>query len=914
MVARDREDLIDELFDAASTMDAAARAEFFASRRRSLDDSVLTDSMVEEVRALLDANDEALENDFLQQPYFKDDEEHRFNDAQIGQTLDGYTIRSLIAEGGMGEVYLAHDEELNFDVAIKIVRGGFGRKDLIRRFHAERRILAQLKHPNIAKIFKGGTTKNGLPYLVMEYIDGHSITAFADENKLSTRARLELFRKVCAAVAYAHQHLVIHLDIKPSNVLVTAEGEPKLLDFGIAKLLDPTRATDQTLTYARAMTPEYASPEQIKGEALTTATDVYSLGLLLYELLTGHRPYRLKNRRPDEVAQIICRQEPERPSVAVSRVEESSLEEGKPPVQLTHESTSERRDGTPERLRHTLRGDLDNIVLMALRKEPERRYVSIGQFSEDIRKHLAGLPVIAHKDTFSYRANKFIRRHKIGVAAATLVLLSLIGGIVATTWQAHVARQERARSERRFNDVRRIANSFMFEIHDSLVDLPGSLATRQLLVKRALEYLDSLVQEADTDRALQSELAVAYNKIGVLSFNVEKSLESHLKATAINEALVKAEPNNKIYREQLADSYNHVAGIMKDKGDTASALDYYRKAVGISEALVAGEPSKLSYLAQLRDLDDEFGLVLATSGDVAGALDKHRQAFTLAEQLATFNPSDTNDRRERVSAYLFIGKDLMDQGEYAAALETDKRALALCEALIATDPANRQYQIVLWATHRRLGETLAKMETTPDALRHYRQALGIIESLIAADPTDTGFGHYLSISHLAVGQTLAQLGETGKALDNYRRAIEISERLLANDPSRAETRFDLARIYAETGSLLTTTNKLDEASRYLQRATSLQETLVQTDTQNARAQSDLADVYFKVAGYDVKCAASATASTAKREESLREAKLFYQKSLDIWQQLRARGKLRGADANRANEVARQMALLAEIGG
>jgi len=445
---QDREDLVDDLFAAASDVEASSRAEFFAARRKSAEhNSLLTEGVFDEVAALLNANDRAEAKGFLQQSLIEDEDEQA--NAFIGQPLDGYTILSLIAAGGMGEVYLARDEELNFDVAVKIVRSGsFGRESLIRRFHAERRILAQLKHPNIAKIFKGGATKDGLPYLVMEYVDGQSILQYADEHKLSTNARLELFRKVCAAVTYAHQHLVIHRDIKPSNVLVTTEGEPKLLDFGIAKLLDPAQTANETVTGVRAMTPEYASPEQIRGETVTTATDVYSLGVLLYELLTGHRPYRLKNGRPDEVAQVICSQQPERPSVAVCRVKDSMLEDRTPLITLTPESVSEKCDGAPEHLRRSLRGDIDNIVLMALRKEPERRYASVEQFSEDIRRHLEGLPVRARKATFSYRSVKFLKRNKLGVAIAALVLMTLLGGIIATTMQRNRAEGQRLRAER----------------------------------------------------------------------------------------------------------------------------------------------------------------------------------------------------------------------------------------------------------------------------------------------------------------------------------------------------------------------------------------------------------------------------------------------------------------------------------
>jgi serine/threonine protein kinase len=298
------------------------------------------------------------------------------------------------------------------------VRRGLDTDDILSRFRAERQILAQLDHPNIARLIDAGSTEDGLPYFVMEHVAGEPISSFCDARKLDTEERLELFRSVCSAVTYAHQHLVVHRDIKPSNILVTGDGVPKLLDFGIAKVLHTDGGQEaQTLTGTRVMTPEYASPEQVRGGTITTSSDIYSLGVLLYELLTGQKPYRLTTHTHDEISRAIVEQVPERPSGVAGG------------------SSADRK---------ALRGDLDKIVLMALRKEPERRYASVAQFSADIERHLAGRPVLAHKDTVSYRAAKFIKRNKIAVGAALLVLLTLITGVIATAWQAkHATSQAR---------------------------------------------------------------------------------------------------------------------------------------------------------------------------------------------------------------------------------------------------------------------------------------------------------------------------------------------------------------------------------------------------------------------------------------------------------------------------------------
>src|SRR5450755_1386887 len=418
---------VKELFEAAVDLDPNQRTALLEKECGG------DEALRGEIESLLKSDERT--DGFIEHPafalprdLFPDDVEEPF----VGRQFGAYQLIREIGRGGLGAVYLAAraDDEYRKEVAIKVIRRGLDTDDIIRRFRNERQILAQLDHPNIARLIDGGTTDDGLPYFVMEYVNGEPINVYCDANALPTTERLKLFRKVCAAVTYAHQNLVIHRDLKPSNILVTQEGEPKLLDFGIAKLLiTGDELFTQTIPALRVMTPEYASPEQVKGDKIMTTSDVYSLGVLLYELLTGQRPYRLKTRTPEEIARAITEQEPERPSTAAS--------------QRPDRNSPQSANRNPK----VLRGDLDNIVLMAMRKEPARRYASVGQFSEDIRRHLEGLPVRARKDTVAYRTSKIVNRHRIGVAAAALVLLSLVGGIVATLSEVQTARRERAKAE-----------------------------------------------------------------------------------------------------------------------------------------------------------------------------------------------------------------------------------------------------------------------------------------------------------------------------------------------------------------------------------------------------------------------------------------------------------------------------------
>jgi serine/threonine protein kinase len=350
----------------------------------------------------------------------------------IGKRISQYRIVEQVGRGGMGEVYRAvrADDQFQKQVAIKLVRAGEDSGLVIGRFKKERQILAGLDHPNIARLLDGGATDEGVPYLVMELVEGQPIDKYCDSHKLGITARLKLFLQVSSALAYAHQRQIIHRDIKPSNILVTEEGVPKLLDFGIAKILDNPVLVGEvrtTQTMFRAFTPEYASPEQIKAEPITMASDVYSLGVLLYELLTGHRPYRFKTRTPAEIEQVICEEEPLKPSTVVTRVEEQTLPDGTTRA-ITPPENSRLRDSDPKQMRSCLAGDLDAIVLMALRKEPGRRYASVHDFSEDIRKHLEGLPIMARPSTLAYRGMKFVRRHR-ELTLSALMFLVLLGGL-----------------------------------------------------------------------------------------------------------------------------------------------------------------------------------------------------------------------------------------------------------------------------------------------------------------------------------------------------------------------------------------------------------------------------------------------------------------------------------------------------
>jgi serine/threonine protein kinase/tetratricopeptide (TPR) repeat protein len=910
---------VNEMFHAALVLESGERSAFLVAQ------SAGDDALRGKVAALLASHDQA--GGFIQGSVFSEAAQllvEEEAEAMIGQPIGLYKINREIGHGGMGSVYLAtrSDGQFQQQVAIKVVRRGMDTDLVLARFRNERQILAGFDHPNIARLFDGGSTGTGLPYFIMEHIEGQAIDEYCDSQRLSTAARLELFRTVCAAVQYAHQHLVIHRDIKPSNILVTAAGVPKLLDFGIAKLLhsETTPGTATTGMLLRLMTPEYASPEQVLGEHVTTVTDVYSLGVLLYELLSGHSPYHFKTLLPQDIAQVISDSEPEKPSTVIDRVEEVTTG-GRKGRKLTPESVSKTRDGRPEKLRRKLAGDLDNIVLMAMRKEPHRRYSSVGQLSEDIRRHLEGLPVVARKATLSYRGAKFIRRNTVAVAAAAVISLILIVGIAATGWEAHVARAESARAEaagaraeRRFNQVRKLAHSVLFDYNEAIQDLPGSVPVRERLVKDALEYLDSLAGEANDDPSLQRELATAYEKVGdvqgrTLRANMgdtSGAKESYRKALRIRETLVAANPKDSSSRSDLADSYREFGRLLWTASDTAGGLENARKDVSLREALTAENPTNLQTRFSLGVSHADVGEILLEQGRTTGATESLRRALAVFEALLVAEPSNERYRGAVPFIYQKSSEVMLWQGDTAGALVTSRKALALDTKLSSAYPMNTHYRQEVGIDFEKVGNTLENLGDVNGALESYRNELRIFEEQSGSDPANAQFHSDLSSAYFKVGSMLARVGKLADALWNQSKALAIREEAAKADPLDLWKRWDLIESYAKSSNALA---KDGNAVAALDACRKTQALLADTidDPTNVYLRSYRAYASADVGEALTIIAASNRTALADRRGLRVTAKALYQQSADIWEQMRKDGTLSNPDAIRFDRLTREIA-------
>jgi eukaryotic-like serine/threonine-protein kinase len=737
-------DRVRDLFNEAAELPRAQREALLAS---------VDGRLREEVESLLASHDEA--DGFLSKSVWE------MIDAAEGERLAGsmigpYRIVRCLGHGGMGTVFLAErqdEQQFSQRVAIKLVRGGGAGEEMVRRFRRERQILAALEHPNIARLLDGGTTGDGLPYLVMEYVDGTPIDDYCAAH-CTLEQKMRLFLQLCDAVAYAHRNLVIHRDIKPANVLV-ADGIPKLLDFGIAKLESPDSRAMAPAT--RLMTPEYASPEQLLGHAVSTSTDVYSLGVLLYQLLTGKQPFGATRTASSEAPR-------------------------------------------PSMIDRALRGDLDTIVLTAMEVDPARRYASVEKLAEDVRRYLSGHPIAARPATFGYRAIKFVRRNTLAVAAGTAILIVTIVAFAATLHQKRIA-------ERRFEQVRTLARSVVFELHDAIATLPGSTPARELLVRRALVYLDNLAAEAEDNAPLLMELAGAYLKIG------------------------------------------DVQGLpyQPNIGDTDGALASYRKALTIAELVRRDEPENVDALTLLADAHDRVGLVQQRALLWEVAIVEHEAARAIRESLPQTPKRDLALARTwtAIGDCRYIGNRKIPQRlKLGTARQAYESALASLRVLPRDPQLRREGLRELGRAHQRLGGYFSGImeRDFQRAIQHHQAALRALEERSSLAPGDAVARRNYA-DQFVMKATAHNLARDGAgALASADRGLEMLRAIAEADPKNSEAQHDLAFAYGERGRALHILGRHDEAVRAFDAAIVIHERLIAADPSNNEERRDLSRI------------------------------------------------------------------------
>jgi eukaryotic-like serine/threonine-protein kinase len=724
---RERWQRLQEVFAVARSLSDDERERVLEERRR--DDPALAD----EVRALLAADAATGVMDALS-PHL----------ASVSAVLDvpapvrvgPYRIVSEIGRGGMGTVYLADRAEGDFSqrVAVKLIDTSDADDPLHQRFIAERRILAGLVHPHIARLLDGGVTDDGRPYLVMEYVDGLPITRYCDDRQLDIPARLRLFADVCAAVQHAHQSLVIHRDLKPSNILVSADGRVHLLDFGIAKLIDPMAGeAPQTRIESRMMTPEHASPEQVRGETLGTTSDIYSLGVLLYELLCGCGPYRVRTRSPIAIATAVCEQDPERPSARAVRADAGDGPDDR-------EAAARVRGTSADRLARTLDGDLDGIVLMAIRKEPARRYASADMLRQDVERYLTGLPVLAHRGSRRYRVGKFVRRHRVETAAAAVVIAALVGGLSVAVQQERRAARERDRAERALAESSAVTE-FLLELFRSGEpgDVPAADLTASDLLQRGAFRADDLSNQPVVHARL-------LDVIGQMSFHLGRLDEAQARlenATAIHRA-AGSEAGD------LASTLVHLAWVHRTRNEYDRARTLVTEALELRRgALPPGHP--------------DIGDALYELGWLSfGATQEHlyRQALEILS-------ADSAAAERRLTILQALATNLRRQGRLTDAVAAAREARTVAEASFGPEHHTTAAAMIHLADHvadieadhttaerlyrRALELTSRKFGASSVRLLHGMNSLGRLLSSRADVEAETILRRALAISRAATG-------------------------------------------------------------------------------------------------------------------------------------------------------------------
>jgi tetratricopeptide (TPR) repeat protein len=684
-----------------------------------------------------------------------------------------YICDDVLGTGGMGTVYRAHRDDGQFDqaVAIKVLRGSLRSEWYRRRFLAERQILARLNHPKIARLLDGGMTLDGEPYLVMELVEGEPIDSYCDRLQLNIQKRIGLFEQVLDAVDYAHRNLVVHRDLKPSNILVTAEGEIKLLDFGMSKLVEEDAGT----TVHRALTPRYASPEQLRGQPLTTATDIFSQGVMLYELFSGKWPFGDPESGSDAWRRLA--QQPEPQPIDWTRIQGVS---------------------------GSLAGDLTAIVFKSLELNPENRYRTAGEFSNDLRRSISGEPVQARHQTFLYRSAKFLGRNRWGVAAALLLALTIAAGVGATLWQSR-------RAERRFADVRNLANFLVFDVNDGLQSLPGTTALQRRTVERSLVYLDALLRDAGSDQGLRLEIAQAYRRLGdVLGSPFQPSLGDRAAAGLAYEkglAAVASLPQTSAVRTAGAALRLQRGGTQSFGATGKAGLEAMRQAVGELRGVLTEQPANVELRVALAQGLTFLGARAGAGGgtvealsnsDVPAYLQEAQVCLMEARRLA---PADLGVMRALVQQEAAVGL-LFGSSQPALSIAHYRKAMAWLDQIPAADRERLDVRRLRANILSNVGWAEGQSGNRDQAVRDLGETKDIFQAWAAMDPADTTAMYQLTGALRSRGIVLDYQGKAGLALDDFLAAAELHKRLIEKDPGNVVYRYLRGELLTRSGNLL----------------------------------------------------------------------------------------------------------------
>jgi len=671
---------------------------------------------------------------------------------QEGRILGHYKLLKEIGRGGMGAVFLAErtDGEYEQKVAIKILQTGRSSDSLIRKLRNERQILANLKHPNIVNILDGGTSEQGIPFIVMEYVDGTVITDYIEEHHLNLNERLLLFQKLCDVISFAHQKLIIHRDIKPSNILINQAGEIKLLDFGIAKILNPDGQSFQE-TQQLFVTPDYASPEHIKGQTLTISSEVYSLGILFYQILTGINPFKSADSSLSSMMEMICEYNP-------------------PPPSKQNENSNTK-----------LKGDLDNICLKALRKDPKDRYHSVDHFSQDLERYLQHLPVKATKDQWSYRAKKFLVRNRTYIISGMVIFLITLAGLFASLYQAGVAKAM-------FNDLRGLTGSMLFEFYDGVANLEGATGVKELVVSKTLTYLKKMETRNAGNANLMNDVSDGYQRLGNIQGNSylanmgkpDDALVSYSKAVHISEMLAAEHSTNQKYLFSLSQAFMGLGDIMYTLGRLDTTLKLYQKSNQLLTELSNTHSDSLKYglalaesFSRIGDVSGMFGY--SNLGNTAMSLKSYHKSIEILESLLRREPENTLFRNSLAGALTMIASLYSVTGQYPEAIEAGYRAVSSFELLLSKDPNNYMNMTKILQTKNLLREPLTESLRLDEAHGLLKQVeIKLLESL-RLDPQNLLTQENLAINYNAIGRVLTAKGEYKLAIIEHQKAYELDK-------------------------------------------------------------------------------------------------------------------------------------------